>query len=57
MNHKIAEWIAWKLPKTVAYYCAVRVAAHATTGEYSSQLVPDLTAMDALRRYGADNGV
>jgi len=45
--------IAWLLPKQLVYWCAVRVAAKATTGIYSNQVVPDLTAMDALKRWAA----
>lgn len=43
--------IAWMLPRTLVMWCAVRVLAHATTGEWSSQVVPELTAMDALERW------
>ena len=53
MRDKIAMWIAWKLPKRVVYWCAIRVTAHATTGDYSHQIVPDLTAMDAVQRWDA----
>lgn len=41
----------WRLPRRLVYWCAIRVAANATTGPYSSQIVPDLTAMDALKRW------
>lgn len=44
-------WVAWHLPRPLVYWATVRVAAHATTGEYSSQVVPDLTAMDAMQRW------
>jgi hypothetical protein len=43
--------LAWKLPRRLVYWCAVRVGAHATTGAYSSQVVPDLTFTDALQRW------
>lgn len=41
----------WKLPRKLVYQCAIRVIAHATTGQYSDQVVPELTAMDALERW------
>ena len=44
-------WLAWKLLRKLVYFCAVRVAASATTGKWSSQVVPDLTAMDAINRW------
>ncbi len=43
--------IAWVVPKQLVYFCAVRLMAHATQGEYGSQIVSDLTAMDALKRW------
>ena len=51
MIDKFCMWLAWKLPKRLVYFCAIRVDAHATTNEYSNQIVPDLTAMDALKRW------
>jgi len=57
MKDKIAMWIAWKLPTRLVYWCAMRVTAYATQGEYSNQIVPDLTAMNALKRYGNNYGV
>lgn len=51
MYEKIIMYVAWKLPKRLVMWCAIRVIAHATQGEYSTQIVPDLTAMDALKRW------
>jgi len=39
------------LPKSLVGWCAIRVIANATTGEYSNQVVPELTAMEALDRW------
>ena len=47
----VARWIANHLPRRVVYYAAIRLIAHATTGRYGKQVVPDLTAMDALDRW------
>ncbi len=44
-------WLVWRLPREVVKWSAVRVIAHATTGEHRNQVVPDLTAMDALDRW------
>lgn len=57
MADRISHWIARHLPKRVTYWCAIVVAAHATQGEYSGQIVPELTAMDAVKRYGTDNAI
>jgi hypothetical protein len=48
---RIAIWIAWILPRRIAYWTAIRVGTHATTGKYSDQVVPELTFTDALRRW------
>jgi hypothetical protein len=45
-------WLAWHLPKELAKWAAVRVMANATQGQYGNQLVLELRAMDALRRWG-----
>jgi len=44
-------FIAWKLPKVLVKWCYVRVAAHATQGKYGSTIVPEISMMDALKRW------
>lgn len=46
--------IVWRLPRSVAMWSTIRVISHATTGRYADQVVPDLTAMEALERWSAD---
>lgn len=48
---KVWIWTAWHLPKRLTMWAAVRVGTHATTGEYSTTVVPDLTFTDALKRW------
>lgn len=48
---KLAMAIVWWLPRWVVYWCSVRLMAHATTGKWSKQVVPELTALDALKRW------
>jgi hypothetical protein len=50
-KERLAVSIAWMLPRRLAYWCAIRVIAHATQGKYETQIVPDLLATDALRRW------
>ena len=52
MKTKLCLWVTWLLPRTLVYWCAIRLGAHATTGQYGSQVVPELTFMDALKRWG-----
>lgn len=46
-------WIklAWFLPEPLVYFCTIRLIANATQGKYGNQIVPELTAMDALKRW------
>jgi hypothetical protein len=48
---KIFQYIARHLSKRLVYFCTIRLIAHATTGKFGNQVVPDLTAMDALSRW------
>ena len=54
MKDKILMWIAWKLPAQLVMWCFSRVVANATQGEYSNQVVPELLAVDALKRWPTD---
>ncbi len=61
MKERLKEWLAIKiayklLPNRIVYWCAIRVAANATQGKWSGQVVPDLTAMDALKRWEPSHG-
>jgi len=52
---RFLQWIAWKLPRRLVMWCAIRLIAHATQGAFGNQEVPELTAMDALSRWDGDN--
>lgn len=47
----VGRKIVWMLPRRLVMWCAIRVLANATTGPYSNQVVPELTALDALNRW------
>lgn len=51
MIDKIMMKLAWLLPRKLAYWSAIRVGAHATTEQYSTTIVPELTFADALQRW------
>lgn len=53
-HERLPSWFAWKLPKKVAYWAAIRVIAHGTQGVYRNQVVPELTAMEAIERWYKD---
>lgn len=48
---KVCQWLAWKLPRRLVYFCAIRLMVSATAGKYSGTVVPELTAIDALKRW------
>lgn len=48
---KLQRKIAWSLPKWLVMWAYVRVVAHATTGRWSNQVVPELGATEALDRW------
>lgn len=58
MREQILMFIAWHLPRNLVKWCAIRLIAHATQGQWSTQVVPELTAMDALNRWerGGETG-
>lgn len=43
--------LAWLMPRKLVYWCAIRLGANATQGEYSNQIVPELNFMDAIKRW------
>ena len=48
---RIKMFLVWRLPKWIVYWCVIRVGGYASTGQYSNQIVPDLTLIDALKRW------
>lgn len=52
MRERIEMWVANHMPRRIAYYCTIRTAVVATTGEYSDQIVPELTLDNLLQRTG-----
>lgn len=51
MKEKIWMKIAWAVPSTLVMWATVRLIAHATQGKYGSTVVPELSAVDALKRW------
>lgn len=48
---KFWVWLAWLLPRQLAYWATIRLIAHSTSGKYGSTYVNDLTPMDVLKRW------
>ena len=53
MKDRMCLWLAYRLPRTLVKWASIRLVASATAGEHSSQIVPELTAIEALRRWQA----
>jgi hypothetical protein len=51
MIDRFCFWLAWRLPRRLCYFASIRLVAHATMGPWDRQVVPELTAMDALDRW------
>lgn len=51
-RERLHLWVAWRVPRWLAYWCAIRVMSAATVGEHRNQVGPDLTCLDALDRWG-----
>lgn len=51
MMEKFWLKLAWLMPRKLVYWCAIRLGANATQGEYSNQIVPELNFMDAIKRW------
>ena len=49
---KLPYWIAARMPRWLVYHCAIRLMVNATGSKYPNQIVPELTAIDALKRWG-----
>jgi len=52
MRDKVCRWIAWRLPRRIVYWAAIRLTVFATSGLHSDQVIPELDVLDALKRWG-----
>ena len=50
-------WLVRRLPNKLLYFAFMQVMAYATTGKYGTTIVPELTGMDAAKRFMDDHGI
>ena len=50
-------WLVRKLPVKIRYFAFMDIMAHSTTGKYGNTVVPELTGMEAIRRFACDSGM
>lgn len=55
-HHTFSEWVAWHLPHDIAMWTFIRIVAHGTQGKHGHTVVPDVTAMEILKRWDEPNG-
>lgn len=55
LKEKVQRKIAWMLPRSIVMWAYIRVVLHATNGKWGNTIVPEITAMDALKRWDEDN--
>lgn len=48
MIEKLCIWLAWKMPRRLAYYTAVRVVTWASTQGLANKEMGTITAVEAL---------
>lgn len=48
--------IAWILPRSLVYWCGIRMFAEATCGEFANDVMPELSAMELFQRWEESNG-
>ena len=49
MKEKFLIWLAWKLPRNLAYWAAVRVNSEATTIHYTDRTPSEVSIIEALK--------
>ena len=49
--------VKYFVPNKVKYFCFMHIMAYSTTGKYGDTVTPELTGMDAIKRYGDDKGI
>ncbi len=51
MTEKFWFWLSGFVPRKLAYFCTIRLGAHATTGQYGHVIVPEVTYIDVLKAW------
>lgn len=53
-KNKFYYWLIKKMSKKLKYLIAIDVIAYSTSGKYGNTIVPEITAMEVVNRYGRD---
>jgi hypothetical protein len=55
-RERLITGLVWRLPRVIIYWATIRLAAHATTGQFSATNPNDLSVMEALKRWESPDG-
>lgn len=50
-RERFFHWLAWRLPRRLIYWAAIRLVTVVTSGYWARTIVPELTFTDALTRW------
>lgn len=48
---KFRMWLAWRMPRRLVMWAAIRLMSHATTGKYGREEPDSVSIMTALKRW------
>lgn len=51
LKEKVLVWVVWRLPRSLVYWCAVRLMSAATVGRYADTDPTQLDVVTALERW------
>lgn len=58
LRYKVSRWyekmrmqLVWWMPRSWVYWAVIRATCHATTGPYGNTDVPEVTAVEVLKRW------
>lgn len=51
-QEKLLTFIAWRLPRSLVYWCFIRLWAHGTTGQWGNTHPGEMTFEQASKRWG-----
>lgn len=49
MLNQFYDWLAWKLPRRLVFYSAIRMGTQASTGTYKYKPYPEITFFEVIK--------
>lgn len=54
VSEKVCIWLAWRMPRQLVLWAAVRLMSHATCTKFSNRTPDNVSIMDALDAWEKD---